>query len=77
MNERFDQLASVKLVVPVRVVHLEVVKLQLLLRHVAGVNGHFHVVLHVSKAKRMKYFVLLQKANSAKVAHSRSCAMSL
>ena len=47
VNERLDELASVELVVPVRVVHLEVVELQLLLRHVARVDRHLHVLLHM------------------------------
>lgn len=48
MDERLDQFAAVQLVVAISVVHLEVVKLQLLLGHVGGVDGHLHVLLHVS-----------------------------
>ena len=47
MDERLDELAAVELVVAVGVVHLEVVELQLLLGHVARVDRHLHVVLHV------------------------------
>merc|ERR1719290_358712 len=47
MNEGFDQFAAIKLVVAVRVVHLEVVELKLLLGHFAGVNRYVHVLLHV------------------------------
>ena len=47
VNERLDELAAVELVIPVRVVHLEVVELQLLLGHVAGVDRDVHVLLHV------------------------------
>ena len=47
VNEGLDELASVELVVAVSVVHLEVVELQLLLRHVRRVDGDVHVLFHV------------------------------
>ena len=46
VDEGLDELAAVQLVVAVGVVHFEVVKLQLLLGHVARVNGDLHVFLH-------------------------------
>ena len=52
MDERLDELAAVQLVVAVGVVHLEVVKLELLLRHVGGVDRNVHVLLHVPARKR-------------------------
>jgi len=45
--ETLDQLAPIQLVVPISVVHLEVVELQLLVRHLGGVHGHIQVLLHV------------------------------
>ena len=47
MNERFDEFASVEFVVPVGVVHLEVVELQLLLGHRRSVHRQVHVLLQV------------------------------
>lgn len=47
VDERFDQLASVQFVVVVRVMHLEVVELQLLFAHLAGVDWHIHVLGNV------------------------------
>lgn len=47
VDERFDQLAPVQFVVVVRVVHLEVVELQLLFAHLAGVDRHIHVLGNV------------------------------
>lgn len=47
VDERLDQLAAVQLVVVVRVVHFEVVELQLLFTHLAGVDRHFHVLGNV------------------------------
>ena len=52
MDERLDEFAAVQLVVAVGVVHLEVVKLELLLRHVGGVDRNVHVLLHVPARKR-------------------------
>lgn len=49
MDQRLDQLASVQLVVVVRVVHLEVVELQLLFAHFARVDRHVHVLGNVPK----------------------------
>lgn len=54
VDERLDELTAVQLVVPVGVVHLEVVELELLLRHVAGVDRHVHVLLHVPEWKNNK-----------------------
>ena len=45
VDETLDQLAPVQLVVVVRVVHLEVVELELLFGHVGGVHRDLHVVL--------------------------------
>ena len=42
-----DQLTTIQLVVAISVVHLEVVELQLLVRHLGGVHGHIQVFLHV------------------------------
>lgn len=39
MNKRLYQLATVQLIVIVRVVHFEIMELQLLIRHLAGVYG--------------------------------------
>jgi hypothetical protein len=50
VNERLDEFASVELVVAVCVVHLEVVELQLLLRHVGRVDWNVHVFLHVPRS---------------------------
>ena len=47
MDEGFDEFTAVQFVVAVGVVHLEVVELELLLRHVACVDRHIHVLLHV------------------------------
>lgn len=44
VDQGLDQLAAVQLVVVVGVVHLEVVELQLLLGHFAGVQRHLHVL---------------------------------
>jgi len=46
MDQRLDQLQAVQLVVTVAVVHLEVMKLQLLFTHVASVYVLL-VLLHV------------------------------
>lgn len=48
VDQGLDQLAAVQFVVIVGVVHLEVVELQLLLGHFAGVQGHFHVLGNVT-----------------------------
>ena len=50
MDEGFDEFTAVQFVVAVGVVHLEVVELELLLRHVACVDRHIHVLLHVPAA---------------------------
>ena len=47
--EALDQLAPIQLVVPISVVHLEVVELQLLVRHLGGVHGDIQVLLHVPR----------------------------
>lgn len=47
MDEGLDQLASVQFVVVVRVVHFEVVELQLLFAHFARVDRHVHVLGNV------------------------------
>lgn len=47
VDERLDQLAPVKFIVVVRIVHLEVVELQLLFAHLAGVDRHIHVLGNV------------------------------
>jgi hypothetical protein len=48
MNQRFDQLAPVQLVVIIGIVHLEVVELQLLLGHFARINvRHLHMLGNV------------------------------
>lgn len=52
MDKRLDQLAAVQFVVAVRVVHLKVMELQLLLAHLAGVQGHLSVVGNVSGIRR-------------------------
>lgn len=44
MDQRLDQLTAVQFVIVIGVVHLEVVELQLLLGHFAGVQRHFHVL---------------------------------
>lgn len=49
MDQRLDQFAAVQLVVVVRVVHLEVVELQLSLGHLARIDGHLHVLLDVTE----------------------------
>lgn len=47
MDQRLDQLAAVQFVVVVRVVHLEVVELQLLFAHFARVDRDLHVLGNV------------------------------
>lgn len=49
MDERLDQFASVQFVVVIRVVHLKVMELQLLLAHLARVDGHLGVFLDVPR----------------------------
>lgn len=48
MYQALDELTPVQLVVVVGVVHLEVVELELLLRHLARVNRNVHVLLDVT-----------------------------
>jgi len=55
MDQRFDQLAAVQLVVVVRVVHLEVVELQLSLGHLARIDWHLHVFLDVTEIKGVRF----------------------
>ena len=47
VNDTFDQLAAIQLVIRIRVVHLEIVKLELLFRHLRCVHGYLHVLLYV------------------------------
>lgn len=47
MDQGLDQLTPVQLVIVVSVVHLEIMKLELLFRHAARVDGDIHVLLHV------------------------------
>lgn len=47
VDQGLDQLASVQFVVVVRVVHFEVVELQLLFAHFARVDRHLHVIGNV------------------------------
>jgi len=47
VDQGLDQLTPVQLVVVVSVVHLEIMKLEFLFRHVARVYGDIHVLLHV------------------------------
>lgn len=49
VNQRLDQFTTVQLVVVVSVVHLEVMELQLLVRHLAGVDWNVHVLSNVTK----------------------------
>lgn len=49
VNERFNQFASIKLIVVVGVVHFKIVELKLLIRHLAGVDGNVHVLGDVTK----------------------------
>lgn len=49
MDQGLDQLASVQLVVVVGIVHLEIVELKLLVGHLAGVDGNFHVLGDVTE----------------------------
>ena len=49
MNETLHQLTAVKLVVVVRVMHLEEMELKLLLWHIGCVNRNIHVLLDVPK----------------------------
>lgn len=46
--ERLDQLTTIQFVVVVRVMHFEVVKLQLCLGHLTRINRHLHVLLNVT-----------------------------
>lgn len=48
MDKRFDQLATVQFIVVVGVVHLEVVELQFLFSHFAGVQWDFHMLSNMS-----------------------------
>ena len=48
MLERCHQLEPIQLVVAVGVVHFEVVELQLLLRHLGGVDRRAQVLLYVA-----------------------------
>ena len=47
MNERFDEFTAIKFVVAIGIVHFEIMELELLLRHVARVDRHVHVFLHM------------------------------
>ncbi len=47
VDERLDEFTAVEFVVAIGVVHFEVVELELLLRHVAGVDRDVHVFLHM------------------------------
>lgn len=47
MEEGFDKLLAIQLVVVVCIMHLEVMELQLLVRHAGSVNGNLQVVLDV------------------------------
>jgi hypothetical protein len=51
VNQRLDQLAAVELVVVVSVVHFEVVELQLLISHLAGIDRNVHVLRNMPKMK--------------------------
>lgn len=44
VNQRFDQLTAVQLVIVVGIVHLEVVELQLLLGHLARIERHIQML---------------------------------
>ncbi len=63
VNERLDEFASVELVVAVCVVHLEVVELQLLLRHVGRVDWNVHVFLHVPRSNSFYHFFVGETLN--------------
>lgn len=54
MDERFDQLTAVQLVVLVRVVHLKVMELQLLFAHLARIDWHLCVFLDVPGRKEFR-----------------------
>jgi hypothetical protein len=45
VNEGLDELTTVQFIIIIRIVHLEVVKLELLLRHLRRVDGNVHMVL--------------------------------
>ncbi|MPC48967.1 hypothetical protein E2C01_042753 [Portunus trituberculatus] len=47
MEERFDEFLAIQLVVVICIMHLEVMELQLLVRHASSVNGHLQMVLDV------------------------------
>lgn len=47
VEEGFDELLAVQLVVVVCIVHLEVVELQLLVGHAGSIDGHLQVILDV------------------------------
>ena len=49
MNERFDKFTAVEFVVAIGIMHFEVVELELLLRHVTCIDGHIHVLFHMSE----------------------------
>lgn len=49
VNQGLDQFTSVQLVVVVSVVHLEVMELQLLIGHLAGIDWNVHVLSDVTR----------------------------
>lgn len=75
MDERLDQFASVQFVVVVRVVHFEVMELQLLLAHLARINGHLGVFLDVPRKRFVVVFVSMNRlAGDFPRTHCRSWA---
>lgn len=60
MDEGLNEFTAIKLVVAVRVVHLKVMELQLLFRHVAGVDRDVHVLFHVPEREN---FIMIGHAN--------------
>lgn len=56
VDEGLDQFAAIQLVVVVSVVHLEVVELKLLLRHLAGIHGDPHMLTNVPGMRKRNRF---------------------
>lgn len=54
VNQRFYKLVTIQFVIVVSIVHFEIMKLEFLLRHFAGINWHFHVLLDMTGGKTIK-----------------------
>ena len=49
MNERLYKFTTIQLAIQVHIMHSEIIKHQLLLRHWGDIHGNVHMLLHVPK----------------------------